>query len=182
MSTKQSWSFPHAEKERLIDALTPILPMLRSKIGISQDELSRMIGVSRQTYGAIERGDRRMTWNTYLSLILFFDYNMTAHKTLYSTSEFPIEIISRFNDGQVVEKNAFSTFFGENATDIMRCFDSQAMHALETLVLIEYARCTKIDGETVVKAFTDIKFKHTQAEELERIQKALALVRAGKID
>ena len=182
MDNKSKWSLPNSEKERLINVLTPILPMLRSKIGISQDEISRMIGVSRQTYGAIERGDRRMTWNTYLSLILFFDYNMTSHKVLYSTSEFPIEIISRFNDGRVVEKNAFSTFFGENASDIMRCFDEQAMHALEILVLTEYARCTKIDGEAVVKAFRDVKFKYVQQEELEKLQKALALVRAGKID
>lgn len=32
---------------------------------------SSIISVSRQTYSSIETGKRKMTWNTFLSLILF---------------------------------------------------------------------------------------------------------------
>lgn len=39
---------------KLIKVLTEELPVLRAKIGISQGELSNIIGVSRQTYSAIE--------------------------------------------------------------------------------------------------------------------------------
>ena len=37
------------DREKLIDLLTDELPVLRAKIGLSQDELSSIIGVSRQT-------------------------------------------------------------------------------------------------------------------------------------
>ena len=59
-----------SEKEELILALTEILPILRAAIGISQGELADYIGVSRQTYSALEIGKRQMSWNTFLSLFL----------------------------------------------------------------------------------------------------------------
>ena len=63
------------DKDKLIDILTEELPVLRAKIGLSQDDLSSIIGISRQTYSSIETGKRRMTWNTFLSLILMFGFN-----------------------------------------------------------------------------------------------------------
>lgn len=62
-------------KADLIRKLTNQLPVLRAKIGVSQDEVSKIIGVSRQTYSALETGKRKMSWNTFLSLILFFGCN-----------------------------------------------------------------------------------------------------------
>lgn len=62
-------------KDNLIKQLTNELPVLRAKIGVSQDELSNIIGISRQTYSAIETGKRQMSWNTFLSLILIFGCN-----------------------------------------------------------------------------------------------------------
>lgn len=44
-------------------------------IGVSRDDTSVIIGVSRQTYFEIETNKRKMTWNAFLSLILFFDQN-----------------------------------------------------------------------------------------------------------
>ena len=58
------------DREELINVLTDELPVLRAKIGISQSELSNIIGVSRQTYSAIETKKRDMSWNVFLSLIL----------------------------------------------------------------------------------------------------------------
>lgn len=62
-------------KRELISHLTNELPVLRAKIGVSQDEISNIIGISRQTYSAIETGKRQMSWNTFLSLILVFGCN-----------------------------------------------------------------------------------------------------------
>lgn len=62
-------------KDELIKRLTNELPVLRAKIGVSQDELSNIIGISRQTYSAIETGKRQMSWNTFLSLVLVFGCN-----------------------------------------------------------------------------------------------------------
>lgn len=63
------------DKDRLISILTEELPVLRARVGLSQDELSNIIGISRQTYSAIETNKRKMSWNTFLSLLLVFGYN-----------------------------------------------------------------------------------------------------------
>lgn len=63
------------DKDKLIYLLTEELPVLRAKVGLSQDALSRIIGISRQTYSTIETGKRKMTWNTFLSLLLVFAFN-----------------------------------------------------------------------------------------------------------
>lgn len=53
------------DKERLIDILTEELPVLRTKIGMSQEDLSEIIGISRQTYSSIETKKRKMSWNVF---------------------------------------------------------------------------------------------------------------------
>ena len=60
------------EKEELILALTGTLPLLRAAIGISQGELAEYIGVSRQTYCALEIGKRQM--NTLPVFVFHFKH------------------------------------------------------------------------------------------------------------
>ena len=59
----------------LIDKMTENLPVLRKKLKLSQEGLAEFIGISRYTVMLIETGKRRMTWNTFLSLVLLFDKN-----------------------------------------------------------------------------------------------------------
>lgn len=80
-----------SRKNELVDILTRDLVVLRAKSGVSQDELSKSIGISRQTYQAIETGKRKMTWRTYLALLLFFDYNALTHDMLRNLRVFPEE-------------------------------------------------------------------------------------------
>ena len=77
------------KREKLIKGLTDELPVLRAKLGISQSEHSDIIGVSRQTYSAIETKRRPLTWNTFLALILFFDRNEKTESILTSIGAFP---------------------------------------------------------------------------------------------
>ena len=63
------------EKSDVKDILRNELPVLRAKIGISQETLSDRLGISRQTYSAIETGKREMTWTTALALFAFFQNN-----------------------------------------------------------------------------------------------------------
>lgn len=93
------WSISKEEKEKLITTLTPELVVLRAKAGISQEELSDLIGVSRQTYSAIERGAKQMSWSTFLSLILFYDCNQKTHQVLRSIKAIPQEVMLAFNAG-----------------------------------------------------------------------------------
>lgn len=80
------------DKERLIDVLTEELPVLRARIGLSQDDLSSIIGISRQTYSSIETRKRRMPWNVYLSLILVFENNEKTRSLLETIGAFPEEL------------------------------------------------------------------------------------------
>jgi DNA-binding XRE family transcriptional regulator len=73
--SKERNAFSESDKEQLMKILTNNLPVLRAKLGVSQEEVSKIIGISRQTYSSIETMKRKMTWNTFLSLILFFGCN-----------------------------------------------------------------------------------------------------------
>lgn len=62
--------------------MTENLPMLRTKLGLTQEELAAKIGISRSTVVSIETKKRDMTWNTFLSLILLFTKNENTNKLL----------------------------------------------------------------------------------------------------
>ena len=55
-------------KELLVERMTENLVVLRAKLGITQAELADIAGMSRQTILAIEKKQRTMTWNTFLSI------------------------------------------------------------------------------------------------------------------
>lgn len=76
--------YSEIDKDALIDKLTDELPVLRAKLGISQDEISNIIGISRQTYSSIETKRRKMSWNTFLSIILYFGCNDGTDRMLDS--------------------------------------------------------------------------------------------------
>ena len=70
------------DQERLIMILTEELPVLRARLKISQGELSRRIGISRQTYSLIETQKQKMTWVTFMAMIGFFCQNAKTEKML----------------------------------------------------------------------------------------------------
>lgn len=73
------------------------LPTLRAKIGLSQSEVGEIIGVSRQTYSAIETKKKKMTWNLYLALILLFSINEKTEKMLEASGAFSEELQNILN-------------------------------------------------------------------------------------
>lgn len=152
------WSISKEEKERLVAALTPELAVLRAKAGVSQEELSDLIGVSRQTYSAIERGAKRTSWSTFLSLILFYDCNQKTHQILRSIKAVPQEVMLIFNAGNTAEDVNLDLFLGDGANAIIEKLDEQAMRSIRTMIMVEYARCTSTPGEVIVKSFDGVNF------------------------
>ena len=65
-----------------IDKLAENLSMLRAKVGATQGDVADRIGIARQTYSAIECGRSRMSWNTFMSLILFFKENTQTKEVI----------------------------------------------------------------------------------------------------
>lgn len=84
------------EQDISIDLLVEELPTLRAKIGLSQSEVGEIIGVSRQTYSAIET-KRKMTWSVYLALILLFSINEKTEKMLEASGAFSEELQNILN-------------------------------------------------------------------------------------
>ena len=149
------WVLTEEERDKYIDALKEDLTVLRVKAGISQGELCNIIGVSRQTYSAIETGRKRMMWPTYLTLIYFFDSLGATREMLRNSPAYPQEILYRMNGGKSPENGLFGQ---SNLNNILKELDDQAMHSLRTMILVEYARCKKLPGEVVVKAYDGIDF------------------------
>ena len=117
MKSAAKWLLTDTEKNRFIAALTPYLTILRTKPEISQEEIANLIGVSRQTYSAIERKIRTMSWNTYLSLVLFYDHNQKTHQLMRQLSLFPTELVTRFNEGTDFSSFEMSSLLGDKTQD-----------------------------------------------------------------
>ena len=179
MSDSSKWELTKYQQARFIDALTSELAPLRAKVGISQGDLSTLIGVSRQTYSAIECGKRKMSWNTYLSLVLFYDYNKATHQMLRNMNAFPVELVRNFNDGEDITERSTTTIAGI-PNDLTDKLDAQAFHAIRTLVMVEYARCTKMPGEAVVKAFDGTSFGLDATDEDILAAKSIRNIRKNK--
>ena len=80
------------EKNALIEKLVGELPVLRAKLGLSQEELGQRIGLSRQMVVAIENQRRPMTWNTYLALMMVFLHNRSTADLLRALGVYTDEL------------------------------------------------------------------------------------------
>lgn len=84
-------------KAELMEKLRCELPVLRARLGISQERAAEVIGISRQTYNAIETGKREMTWPIFLSMVAFFQNNEQTDQMLKQIDEFEEKIRSILN-------------------------------------------------------------------------------------
>jgi len=74
--------YNETQKDQYIEVLTNELPVLRARLRISQGDLARGIGISRQTYSLIETKKQKMTWVTFMATIAFFSSNTKTKKEL----------------------------------------------------------------------------------------------------
>lgn len=79
--------------------MTPELRMLRVKADMTQEELANVIGLSRQTYSQIESGNKVMGWNTYLSLIFFYQSLEETTRLLLALGVYPEEFTDQIERG-----------------------------------------------------------------------------------
>ena len=77
-----------SKRRELIDALIIELPVLRARIGASQADISERIGISRQTYNAIENGKKSMRWTVFLALYAVFSNDERTLQMLNSIDIF----------------------------------------------------------------------------------------------
>jgi len=92
------WMITKEYKETCIAIMQENMAPLRAKAGITQDELSNVIGCSRQTYYAIENNQRVLSWSNFL-LLSFFYHELKATKSMIEELKiYPVELFAKFND------------------------------------------------------------------------------------
>ena len=79
-------------KEELIDKFIYELSILRARIDLTQDEISEIAGISRQTYSALETRKRKMTWSNFMALLFVFYFNPSTHDEVENAGLFPEEL------------------------------------------------------------------------------------------
>ncbi|MEY8428761.1 helix-turn-helix transcriptional regulator [Lachnospiraceae bacterium 46-15] len=71
-----------AKKELCCIQLVNDLPVLRARIGISQEDIAAKIGVSRQTYNSYGAKKRPIPWSVCIALITFFNSNSKTREMM----------------------------------------------------------------------------------------------------
>lgn len=155
MKYGKRWSISNEKKKEYISRLLPQLSSLRARAGLSQDELAGLVGVSRQTYCMTESASRGMSWNTYLSIIMFFDYNKRTHDLIRSSGAFPEDLFCQFNPGEDrIQENGF----GDNPElDLLFSrLDASGKNAVKAALGAEYARCRGLDKKETMGLMSEL--------------------------
>lgn len=80
------------KKLKLMEKFAENLPVFRTKLEISQEELANILGITRQTISAIESRQRNMTWSVFLALILIFFRNQATKRLLVALEIYTPEL------------------------------------------------------------------------------------------
>ncbi len=84
------------EREKYTRLMAENLPMLRTKLGLSQTELAELMGVTRQTVSAVENGVRPLSWTGFLSLLFIFMENSETKPLLKVLGIYSDELADAF--------------------------------------------------------------------------------------
>lgn len=83
---------PHGgtiDRKWLTDEMAMDVLPLRSMVGLSADEMSELLGLSRGSYRQIEGGRRELSWSEYLAFLFLFSYNAKTGTVVDSLGLFP---------------------------------------------------------------------------------------------
>jgi len=82
------------DKKKLMGLMAKNLPVFRTKLGASQEDIANRLGVTRQTISAFESGQREMTWSVFLALVLIFFRSQEAKRLLVAFEIYTPELDS----------------------------------------------------------------------------------------
>ena len=58
------------------------LPVLRARLGITQEMLAIKVGCSRQTVNAVENRKKEMTWQLFMAILAVFNREESTKKMI----------------------------------------------------------------------------------------------------
>lgn len=97
MENNADKELPKLDRDKLIDILTDELPYLRAKLGITQEDVSCIVGISRQTYSAVETKKRKMSWPVFMALLQFYGNNEKTSDLINSIGVYTVELKQMLN-------------------------------------------------------------------------------------
>ena len=80
---KEDYGLDAEEKRNYCTRLTRELVSLRKRLGLTQEELEEISGISRVTLSQIESGRSRMSWLHFSALMHLFVQNQETKEQLY---------------------------------------------------------------------------------------------------
>lgn len=80
---KRSNVLNRKQKSEYCARLSELLPLLRDRLGMTQEELGRVSGVSRVTISQIESGRSMMNWLHFTALMMVFASDRNVKELLY---------------------------------------------------------------------------------------------------
>lgn len=69
-------------KTELYNQLINELPVLRARLGITQEMLAMKVGCSRQTVNSVENRKKEMTWQLFMAIMAVFNQDEITRKML----------------------------------------------------------------------------------------------------
>lgn len=82
-------------QDEYIERMIKKLPVLRTAINLTQEQLGAKLGVSRQTIVAIENKKSPLTWSLYLAVVLLFQQYEESNILLKSFELFDKAFLQR---------------------------------------------------------------------------------------
>ena len=74
-------------------------------------------------------------------------------------------------------QDTISSFVKMDEDDIRNHLDEQALHAIETVIMMEYARCNNMSGDAVIKAFDGKRLTQVSEQDI-RARGAIERIKA----
>ena len=69
-------------RTELYNQLIDELPVLRARLGITQEMLATKVGCSRQTVNSVENRKKEMTWQLFMAIIAVLNHDETTRRML----------------------------------------------------------------------------------------------------
>ena len=78
-----------------LERMVKHLPVLRVSIRITQRELAKKIGITRQSMMLIETGKRPLQWSNYLALVFVFNHYEDSKKLMENFELYDEDFLKR---------------------------------------------------------------------------------------
>ena len=100
--TKQRIQKYRVNRVWLMEEMTRDMAPLRLLLGLTQDEMSELLGVSASTYKSLEAGKKKVSWDQFLTLLFVFRFNDRTSAVVDTLGLYPESLKIRMKKGVII--------------------------------------------------------------------------------